>query len=138
MTLITAPRLVRQINEATCVQACLAMVTGEPIEAVIAELGAEDGPIDDWEEIDFLTRRGIYPHRSAFSRLSFRGVYLISAPSLNQLGRLHRLVAFNAGKGFKLIDPNTGREGKHTYRRDAVAKGKCSYTEATYLRDCTK
>lgn len=132
-------QFVRQPTANSCVHACLSMVTGVPVEQLIGRFG--DRGLGDMQEAIVLTEHGILPvEQSGCGRERFDvfGVYLVTVPSLNHLGKNHRTVWMTDGdEKFVLLDPNAGRVGVAAYPQDCVydteglLKG---YSEVTFLR----
>lgn len=123
----------QQPTPRTCCHTCLAMVTGEPVEALIERFG--DRPLGFAEEACVLIEHGIFPVDATGSPHEFalEGVYLVSAPSLNLPGKLHMVVVEASVEGYIVHDPNTGREGVKAYHRDAIMEGDLARCEVRYL-----
>lgn len=113
-------RHVQQISDKTCGHACLSMVTGIPIDELVARFG--DLPLGDAEEAVVLTEMGILPvpiiALGGFPGLTHAGAYFISVPSINRPGQAHRIVA-RAEPGWRIFDPQYGREGVNSYGPNA-------------------
>lgn len=123
----------QQPTPRTCCHTCLAMVTGEPVEALIERFG--DRPLGFAEEACVLIEHGIFPVDATGSPHEFalEGVYLVSAPSLNLPGKLHMVVVEASVEGYIVHDPNAGREGVKAYHRDAIMEGDLARCEVRYL-----
>ncbi|RTR01958.1 hypothetical protein [Halomonas nitroreducens] len=117
----------------TCAHACLAMVTGESIDALIERFG--DRGICWEDDALVLVENGIFPVKIAGAGHPFPwvGAYLVSAPSLNQPGKLHAVIVEASETGYVVHDPNTGREGVEAYGPDAIMGGELARVDVTYL-----
>jgi len=129
-------KFVQQPTSKTCVHACLAMVTGQPVQDIVLRFG--DRGIGAEEEVAFLTENGLLPvpmNRYAKNYFSETGLYLITAPSLNLLGKTHRLVVvIDNNWDFTILDPNAGRKGKKYYSRNGFfTKRGISYSDVVHL-----
>lgn len=128
-------RFVRQPTSATCVHACLSMVTGIPVADLIARFG--DSELDFRQEATVLTENGIYPVPEPLclgDRLKRPGVYFLTVPSLNHPGAAHRVVC-RIGETARIIDPNRGNKGKKYYPAGAIFSRRrlCQYNEVVFL-----
>jgi hypothetical protein len=124
----------QQPTPVTCVHTCLAMVTGESIDALVDRFGNHGLSFD--EEATVLVEHGIFPVITTGQSREFPGygVYLVSTASLNLPGRLHRLVVeVTEDEGFIVHDPNTGRGGVQAYARDSLTVGDLHRAEVAYL-----
>lgn len=108
--------LVNQINDETCMSACLAMLTGIPIEQVIKEFHADyfRGKVTAYE---YLKQKGIGSRKFWVEErgLSWGCLYLLAVPSLNKKGILHSILAQTTSDGLQIFDPQQGRYGKDYY-----------------------
>jgi len=131
MSIIVTP--LQQPTPRTCAHTCLAMVTGESIEALIERFG--DRGLGFAEEACVLIENGIFPVNATGSPHEFglEGVYLVSTPSLNLPGKLHMVVVEASPEGYIVHDPNTGREGVEAYHRDAIMEGSLARCEVRFL-----
>lgn len=112
--------LINQINDESCVHACLAMVTG----ASVLELwGRYPFPLTPKQELTILIEGRAWPiAQNPFdNQFPFCGVYLVSVPSLNVPGVLHRIVVTASETEIRCFDPQRGREGKQFYSEDAFS-----------------
>lgn len=115
-------QLVNQINDQSCVHACISMVTGKPIEEYWERypkaLSAD-------EELILLIESKIFPvpvHLHTLNYMPFYGCYFITVPSLNCQGLNHRLlVQATTQDDWIFYDPQTGREGKQWYSKDGFS-----------------
>ena len=106
---------VKQPNAVTCVQACWAMVSGWPIEAIIKEAG--DKGLSCSEEYELALKTGLYFNQCAWPSLLPNLYHMVTVPSLNLEGVTHRIVLYYDEPRAKMIvfDPNQGREGVKVY-----------------------
>lgn len=107
-------RFENQINDKSCVHACLSMVTGIPVETLWERF---PHPMRQEDEIVVLVENKIFPVPSSSYGPQFLryGTYMMTVPSLNVGGALHCvLVVYNEDGAF-LYDPQSGREGKKSY-----------------------
>lgn len=128
-----------QINNSTCVHACLAMVTRKSVEKVVEEAGGYENGLTLHEEKIYLAKNGysvIYSPVDALYQFSTFGVHLVSLPSKNVLGRMHRVVVVASEKldDIIVIDPQMGREGVKTFGYTDIMTGKAGYCEITYVQ----
>jgi hypothetical protein len=106
-------KLINQINEQTCVQACLSMITGDSIEDIISEMGNKGLELS--EEVGFYIKHKIGFNQLLYSTM-FNGFYAVTVPSININGGYHRIiVACDDGDVCQILDPNDGLEGKRFY-----------------------
>lgn len=124
---------VQQPTSVTCVHACLAMVTGIPVDDLVERFG--DHGIGFDEKATVLVENGIWPVNTTFQPHPFSpcGVYIVGTCSLNLPGKMHCVVVEALPDGYKVHDPNTGREGKAAYTDDDVMSGDLSRCEVYYL-----
>lgn len=128
---------VQQPTDVTCSHACLAMVTGLPIERLVDRFG--DRSLRDEDEATILTELGILPVPMSPYMLEnpmpLAGVYFLTTPSLNRPGDMHRVVAHYAHEeGWTVFDPNEGRDGKQYWGRNALQVGPFNFCEPIYLQ----
>lgn len=107
-------KLVNQINDKSCVHACLSMVTGIPVEKLWERFPR---PMWQEDEIVVLVENKIFPVPAAAYGPQFLryGTYMMSVPSLNVEGALHCVLVVYNEEGAFLYDPQSGREGKKYY-----------------------
>lgn len=143
MALIRKPQLVTQPTPWSCTHACLSMVSGVPVQDIIDEFG--EGGMTYKDELKWLVRHDILPAPclnvgNLLHPFPMHGVYIISAPSLNMPGKEHSLVVV-VGKGYQVLDPNTGRDGADIYFPDSMSGGEPvlnGYSGVFKLVDCSK
>ena len=105
---------VRQLTDVDCGMACLAMVSGIPIERLAERFESERG-MSKRELCDALRDIGV-PHRvSLYNELNFGSAYIATVVSLNNPNGMHWVVLdFRCWR--KLVyDPREGCEGKRFY-----------------------
>ncbi len=126
--------LVTQPTPLTCVHACLAMVSGRQIQEFIDQFG--DGGLNMQQETVALIESRILPHviqSDGFIHLfPTTGIYLVTVPSLNLPGMLHRVVVDAKSDGYVVYDPNHGRAVK-AYSSEDIASGAMNCFEITLL-----
>lgn len=141
--------LVNQVDDSTCCHATTAMVTGCTIGSLIERFGTggdpekEDDGMSDRDFVKVLMEHMILPvpvHGFLIHPFPQYGVFKVAAPSINRPGRLHSLVITSHPKeGYKVFDPQNGREGKKWYPFDAMQSGtkgpRVSYTSILQLVD---
>lgn len=105
----------------TCTSACLAMITGKPVEQVISEYDAKHKNHESTAS-QYLIENGIeIVHGSVNAQIISCGLFLLCVPSLNIVGGLHNilcLVWHNKDDGLyykQIFDPVMGREGRKYY-----------------------
>ena len=128
-------KFVQQPTSVTCTHACLSMVTGRHVDELIQRFGNHG--IGSEAEAALLTECGFMPvhmNRYAESYFPAIGLYLMSAPSLNIQGAMHRLVVLmDDNWDLFVLDPNTGRKGKKYYARNAFfSKRGISYADIVH------
>ena len=126
-------KFVQQPTQVTCVHACLAMVTGEDVSALVERFGDHGLSFD--EQATVLVEHKIWPVNTTFQPHPFDtcGSYLVGTCSLNIPGQMHCVVVEASGDGYKVHDPNKGREGKDCYRDEDIMSGRLSRCEVYYL-----
>lgn len=112
--------LINQINDESCVHACMAMVTG----ASVSELWARyPFPLTPKQELTILVEGRAWPvaQQPFTNQFPLYGTYLVSVPSLNVPGVLHRVVVLVGETEVVCLDPQRGREGKLFYTEDSFS-----------------
>lgn len=124
---------VQQIDNSTCVHACLAMVTGDAIEDIVSVLGGageEDG-LTTRDIYRYLMSRSIMPvlqDGTLISPFIYRGVYKVAVPSLNRSGRVHSVIlTYDKHGGKTVYDPQRGRDGVKAYPPNAADQDSVVY-----------
>lgn len=111
---MSAITLQRQPTDRTCVQTCIAMAIGAPVESVVERYG--DRPMNQRSLLRALEDVGSLHNPFVFSDWCAHGWHFAVVPSLNRPGGSHQvLIHFNADT-FKLmvVDPAQGK----TYAED--------------------
>jgi hypothetical protein len=103
----------------TCTSACLAMITGKPVEQVIAEYDAGHKSHELNANL-YLIENGIdFCHGGIHEQMRSCGLFLLCVPSLNIVGGLHNILCliWQDGDLFykQIFDPCMGREGRKYY-----------------------
>lgn len=109
---------VTQPTPFSCAHACLSMVTGIPVEEIIARWKR---PISFIETVTVLSEEGIMavPFVPGYMYpFSDDGVYLTTVPSLNRSGVTHSVLVEYYQDEVSVHDPNKGREGILFYTED--------------------
>lgn len=111
-------KLINQINDESCVHACLAMVAGADVNDVWARYPF---PLTPKQELTVLIEGRAWPiAQPPFdNQFPLCGTYLVSVPSLNVPGVLHRVVVLVGQTEVTCLDPQRGRKGKLFYTEDA-------------------
>lgn len=128
--------LINQINDQSCVHACIAMVTGTPLMEIWERYPF---PLTPKHELTLLIEGRAWPvEQSQFTnQFPLCGVYLVSVPSLNVSGVLHRVVVMVGETEVRCLDPQRGREGKAFYSDDSFSLGSAhpimSYSEVVRI-----
>lgn len=109
-----AIKLQKQPTNWSCVHTCLAMLLDEPVEEVIKAIDIDRG-LTQKEIIVQLEKFRICFNCYVFADLLHTGYYLMTVPSLNNVGGQHEiLVHYNFHKNkFRVYDPSP----KKTYDR---------------------
>lgn len=132
--MITDIQHIQQPTPYTCVHACLAMVTGKPVEYFIERFG--DHGLSWHEETVALVEHKIFPEpftHMCDDRFPIVGNYFITTASLNLVGSTHRVLLSVTPDDHHLYDPNEGKDGKEWYNTRDVNSGKMRIMEVTYL-----
>lgn len=97
----------------TCVQTCIAMALGVPVEQVIQQYGED--PLNQELLCKALTECGVMWNQFTHGTMLFQGWYFAVVPSLNHRGLNHQiLVRWHPGDGLTVLDPAMG----DTYKQD--------------------
>jgi len=104
-----------QINGTTCVQACWAMLSGWTVEEVVKLVG--DKGLSWAEEYDLGLKMGLRFNMCSMPSLLPNLYHMVTVPSLNLEGVMHRIVLYYDEPRAKMIvfDPNQGCEGVKVY-----------------------
>ena len=146
--------LVNQIDDFTCHYATIAMVTGRPIDVLVAEYG-NDGDSDRWKNglderdaVRIMMKEMILPvpiHTFLLGSCPLRnpGVYMVTVPGLGGSGRLHSVIVTSTPENrLTVLDPQNGREGVKWYPSDALMKSSAGpwlqYLDILRLEDMTQ
>lgn len=114
-------KLINQINDYTCVHACIAMVTGADINELHEKYPYA---LPDDTAIKILVEHKVFPQYTTYPHLfPVQGLYLMTVPSLNKKACNHCVVVDASESGFVLYDPQTDREGKEWYPEDYLHNG---------------
>lgn len=113
-------KLINQINDESCVHACLAMVTGADVGVLWARYPF---PLTPKQELTVLIEGRAWPvAQPPFdNQFPLCGTYLVSVPSLNVPGVLHRLVVLVGQTEVICLDPQRGRDGRQFYSADSFS-----------------
>lgn len=109
---------VKQRRDDDCVLTCVEMVTGITVPEM--ELKYDfDYPTNIDSMIKIMCLNGFICVRQVDDIIYNERVYFLTVPSLNIAGQLHFII-LDTRNGFKLYDPNSGKDGKkfydHSYR----------------------
>ncbi|KRS22851.1 hypothetical protein AAY72_01710 [Alishewanella sp. WH16-1] len=109
--------LIQQPTSDTCTSACLAMLTGIPVDKVINEF--HQGYFNrDLNPCDYLAIKGIQhtvnsnPYNN---NCDWGCAYLVAVPSLNIEAGMHNIIIDCTGDEIAILDPCKGRDGKKHY-----------------------
>lgn len=125
MYLSSDPILRNQIDDSSCVIACIAMALDLEVGYVAdfaksLDLTHSNG-IADLERNWILSKFGILT--SEFQNISgvsvCAGSYIATVPSLNFPGKLHSVFVYANPESIQLLDPQNGRGEKKYYERDS-------------------
>ena len=108
--------LQKQPTPVTCVQTCLAMALGAPVEQVIERYG--QAAMGHKQLISALTECRFAFNQVIYGTLITSGWYFVTVPSLNNPGGSHKVLmhADIGGAGFTILDPST----RNTYKPDGT------------------
>jgi len=125
-----------QPTGSSCVAACIAMVAGLEVKEVINRLtdSQKKNGVSLYEEQLLLSKLGIEWNQFIYPKIVSFGFYLITVPSLNFDGLLHRIVIESAPSGITVYDPNKGRDGAKYY---AEIDDVLSFTEVVQVSPLT-
>lgn len=114
-------KLVNQIDDKTCVAACMAMIAGVSIERVLKiteDIG--EPPFSEETSMIGLTQLKVLPRRQLENQILHGRIYIADVPSLNFLGTMHAVV-LDFRDIFEVYDPQNGREGKKFYTSENIS-----------------
>ena len=101
-----------QPTNKTCVQTCIAMAIGVPVNDVIVRYGGEGLHHDTL--LRALTECGVVWNQLVHNRIFFPGWYFAAVPSLNHRGVFHQiLMHWTPDTGTQVLDPAVGDRYKH-------------------------
>jgi len=109
---------VKQPDEFSCVAACVAMVSGAPVNDIL-KLFPDSKGWSKKEELEALETLGCKSMQEEFNQLHFGFTYIATAPSLNIEGGMHCIVIDATGEGDPVVyDPlkDTGLKFYDDYR----------------------
>jgi len=130
----------QQPNDYTCTHTCVAMIANIPVEQVIKDseeifkckCTKDECGLHTYEEDALLVYYGYVPIHVSLPIYSNTLPQIITVPSLNQNGFLHRIVISSDGK---IYDPCLDREGLKAYTNAKQIK---SATEITWIMERKK
>lgn len=114
-------KFVQQPTHDTCTSACLAMITGKPVEQVIAEYDHLHKSGESNSSIYLDENKIAHVEGGLHGWVATCGLHLLCVPSLNIVGGLHNILLLvweSEEKGVfckQIFDPAMGREGKKYY-----------------------
>lgn len=103
----------QQPTKTSCMSACVAMVSGQPVEDVVQRWHESFHDKTSWldDALDFYKIPYFYGSQRK-GELLYGFVYFLTVPSLNIKGGLHQiLMSLTADRGIEVFDPNKGRKG---------------------------
>lgn len=108
-------KLVKQPSYNTCTSACLAMLTGLPVEQVVEEFHErwfdKDTRNSQHNPFTYLCSKGLTPFLccNPYDNYLYEGVVsLLTVPSLNLIGKNHHiLVDYQSDHKWKVLDPSS-------------------------------
>lgn len=118
-----------------CVVACIAMVTDTPYDEIMKIIDTHKRvilPLDQFFEDCLLAHFQHLPIHSLDSTLYKDRCYMISTPSLNISGGMHRVVVTTYGGDIVVYDPQSMNEGVESYS----ANNLLSWCEVTEIIRC--
>lgn len=128
-----------QPTGSSCICACVAMLTGKPVEEVVDKYHVHffnNQSItlrDILEEEQFTVERG---SESAGDLLAPGHVYLLTVPSLNLVGLFHEIIVdYREAMDVKVFDPAQGRKGARFYTLDNAHEDPKSFILASWIID---
>lgn len=108
----------QQPTENSCMSACVAMVSAQPVKDVVQRWHDAFHDRSEWidDALDFYKIPYFYGHPRN-GELLYGFVYFLTVPSLNVKGGLHQvLMSLTADrKNIEVLDPNMGRDGCKYY-----------------------
>lgn len=135
-----------QPDNISCTSACLAMLTGIPIQQILNEfhIGWTQGK--QITPIQYLTEKRdagesdvvMDLHLTYGDTLWPGGVYLLTVPSLNTVGHFHHIVFdWRDDENPLVLDPNQGRSGKRYFTHWDEAESELTYPLGSWIIDAT-
>lgn len=94
----------------TCVQACLAMCLGIPVEEVIQKYG--EASMNQQKLVAALSSEGIIFNQFSFGAMIYEGWYFAAVPSLNFAGGHHQILIHIERGEIVVFDPSRGKKYK--------------------------
>ena len=118
----------------TCMSACIAMASGQPVDEVVERWHQNFHDKTDWldDALDYYKIPYFYGSQRR-AELLYGFIYFLTVPSLNIQGGLHQiLVSLTAERGIEVFDPVKGRPGAKHY----VYGERCSDDEVSLISWC--
>tara|TARA_B100001564_G_C20160777_1_gene455269 strand:+ start:121 stop:552 length:432 start_codon:yes stop_codon:yes gene_type:complete len=111
-------KVVQQPTKDSCTSACLAMLTGLPIDFVFSRFhdkfkAGETNAYEFLDNLDFEYQRQIEQYRIGGDPDGW--AYLLAVPSLNEFATMHNLIVYTSQGQLHVLDPQRGVEGKFFY-----------------------
>ena len=119
--------LVNQVDDFTCVYACIAMAAGVPIGEVIRAAGHQK-PLPMYEELALLAHFGCFAIPIPYGLNAYDGIVLLTVPSLNKERTLHRVLV-DLRNDPLVLDPQQGRPGRQFYSTEDYMERRMPWTE---------
>lgn len=108
--------LVNQIDDCTCIPACMAMISGFKLEDVLHIMeDIRKPPYSEHETMIGLVRLKVLPIQILGRVLKPFHLYMAMVPSLNAIGVIHAIVIDVRDGNLKVFDPQNGRTDKKFY-----------------------
>lgn len=101
----------QQPTKNSCMSACVAMISGAPVENVMLQWHDAFHDKSAWldDALDFYKIPYLYGSQRK-GELLYGFIYFLTVPSLNIKGGLHQvLMSLTADRGIEVFDPNMGR-----------------------------
>lgn len=106
---------VQQPTNNSCVSACIAMVTGMPIEQVMEEFH-DKYCTHEIDVYNYLVQKGFLVRiANSVDLIMENRLYIVHVASVNAPAVLHEIVVDTRNEDLVVYDPNDGKEGKEIY-----------------------
>lgn len=119
-------KLVNQVDDKSCMAACMAMVAGVTIEKVFEVMqDIHATPYSEYEAMIGLVRLGVLPIQIIGREFPRADLYMVAVPSLNNPGGTHAIIIDLRHGCMEVFDPQNGRPDRKYYTRENISGNWC-------------